>query len=163
MRPFAPIAHLQVVENIPSDLRRDGRLIADGVHSHPAMVRMAWQMKGGGSVCLVTDAMAALGKPPGTYMLSDYQVIVDAGTARLADGTLAGSLLSQQQALQNVMRWCGAGLDEILPALTSTPATLLGLTNRGRLAPGAAADLTVVNEAGEVKMVIVAGEILVGA
>ena len=79
------------------------------------------------------------------------------------NGTLAGSLLSQQQALQNVMRWCGAGLDEILPALTSTPATLLGLTNRGRLAPGAAADLTVVNEAGEVKMVIVAGEILVGA
>ncbi len=137
-------------------------LIADGVHSHPAMLKLAWQMKGAGSICLVTDAMAALGKPPGVYTLGETQVSVDANSARLADGTLAGSLLSQQQALQNIMNWCGASLDEAIPALTSAPATLLGLTSRGRLVEGAAADLTLVNPAGEVKLVMVSGEILVG-
>lgn len=137
-------------------------LIADGIHSHPAMLKLAWMTKRAAGVCLVTDAMAALGKASGEYNLAGSLVTVDGTSARLADGTLAGSLLSQQQALQNVMRWCGAGLEEVLPALTSTPATLLGLSGRGRLVEGGAADLTLVNKAGEVKMVFVSGQMLVG-
>ena len=137
-------------------------LIADGIHSHPAMLKLAWNTKHAAGICLVTDAMAALGKAPGEYNLAGSLVTVDGTSARLADGTLAGSLLSQQQALQNVMRWCGAGLEDVLPALTSTPATLLGLNGRGRLAEGGPADLTLVNPAGEVKMVMVSGQILVG-
>jgi N-acetylglucosamine-6-phosphate deacetylase len=138
-------------------------LIADGLHNHPAMVELAWRLKGATGICLVSDAMAALGMPPGDYCLADQPVRVDNASARLADGTLAGSLLSQQQALRNVMEWCGANLATVIPALTSTPADLLGLHDRGRLVEGAVADLTLVDPAGEVKMVLAGGELLMGA
>jgi N-acetylglucosamine-6-phosphate deacetylase len=97
-------------------------LIADGVHSHPAMLQLAWKLVGASGICLVTDAMAAQGMPPGTYRLGDFDVYVDETSARLQDGTLAGSILTQEQALRNLMHWCGASLLEVLPALTSTPA-----------------------------------------
>ncbi len=135
-------------------------LIADGIHCHPAMLQLAWKMKGPGGICLVTDAMAALGMPPGSYRLGGYDVTVDETSARLADGTLAGSVLTQAQALKNIMRWCGARLEEVIPALTSTPAALLGLPGKGVLALGADADLTLVSPDGEVKLVIIDGKVM---
>jgi N-acetylglucosamine-6-phosphate deacetylase len=135
-------------------------LIADGVHCHPAMLQLAWKLKGAGGICLVTDAMAAQGMPPGTYHLGDFDVHVDETSARLQDGTLAGSILTQAQALRNIMHWCGASLIEAVPALTSTPAALLGLHGKGLLALGADADLVLVTADGEVKTVIVDGKVI---
>jgi N-acetylglucosamine-6-phosphate deacetylase len=98
-------------------------------------------MKGPGGIVLVTDAMAALGMPPGNYHLGDYDVIVDATSARLANGTLAGSILTQDAAVRNLMGYTGCSLAEALAAASFNPANLIGLESKGRLEPGADADL----------------------
>lgn len=134
-------------------------LIADGIHTHPAMVAMAWRCKGSDRITLVTDGMAALGMPPGRYRLGDVDVIVGHDSARLADGTLAGSIATPDIALRNIQRFTGCSLRDALETLTSTPASLLGL-NKGRIGVGYDADLTVINPGGEVVMTVVGGEIV---
>jgi N-acetylglucosamine-6-phosphate deacetylase len=141
-----------------TDERVIAGLIADGIHAHPAMAALAWKMKGAKGMALVTDAMAALGMPPGVYRLGDFDVTVDETSARLADGTLAGSILNQEQALQNMMAFTGEAVENILPALGSTPARLAGLEEYGQIIPGNPANITVVNRAGQVKKVILAGK-----
>ncbi|MBK7203767.1 N-acetylglucosamine-6-phosphate deacetylase [Candidatus Amarolinea dominans] len=150
-------------------------LIADGIHVHPALVRLAWQCKGSQDLALVTDAMAALGMPDGVYHLGGYEVTVAQQTARLADGTLAGSVLALDAALRNLAAFSGCSLHEALPTITSTPARLLGLDRPeasaaaglpgalGSIRAGAAADLTLVTPQGEVVMTIVGGEIFKAA
>lgn len=120
-------------------------LIPDGVHTHPAIVALVWRMKGAGGLTLVTDAMAALGMPPGKYMLGDQEVTVSERDARLPSGTLAGSVLALDEALRSLLRSAGCPLQEALPTITSTPAAVLGLADRGRLAPGAVADLSLIH------------------
>lgn len=134
-----------------SDSRVIVGLIADGIHVHPAWVRLVWEMVGNGRVALVTDAMAALGMRPGTYRLGDRDVAVDATCARLADGMLAGSIITLDAALRNVLSFTALGLEAVLPALTTTPAALLGLPRKGRIAPGFDADLVLLSEALEVE------------
>ena len=135
-------------------------LIADGIHVHPAVVRLAWGILGGGRLNLVSDAMTALGMPPGSYTVGDFTVFVDDSTARLADGTLAGSILSIDQALRNLIQFTGCTLTEALGTITTTPATLLGVSvQRGHLALGHVADIVVLTPELEVEMTIVGGQI----
>lgn len=134
-------------------------IIVDGIHVHPDMVRLAWRMKGADGLALVTDAMAALGMPPGVFNQAGMEVVVDETSARLRNGTLAGSKLSLDNAVRNTMAFTGASLTEVLPAVTSTPARLLGLTDRGHIAPGLCADFTLVDEAGSVHWTIVGGQV----
>lgn len=140
-----------------SDPRITAGLIADGVHCHPSMAALAWQVKGPRGIALVTDAMAALGMPPGTYRLGDFDVTVDETTARLPDGTLAGSILALDQALRNMMAFTGDDVTGLLPALSTTPAALIGQPNFGQIRPGAPANLTVVDRQGHVRATIVNG------
>ena len=143
-----------------TDPRLTVGVIADGVHAHPAMVRLAWQTLGNTRLNLVTDAMAALGMPPGQHLLGDYDVIVDETSARLADGTLAGSILSLDAALRNLVAFAECSLAEALPTVTTTPARLLGLSGqRGQLAPGFLADLVLLSPELDVVMTIVEGRI----
>jgi len=135
-------------------------LIVDGVHVHPRMVSLAWRAKGANRVALITDAMAALGQPPGRYLFSGQVNRVDQTSARLEDGTLAGSILTQEQALRNVMSFCKVSPADVIPALTQTPADLLGVVHKGRLAPGFDADLTLVDSEGSVRFTLVGGRIL---
>lgn len=135
-------------------------LIADNIHVHPAMLKLAWQSKGSRGLVLVTDAMAALGEPPGTYQLGDLEVTVNGNTARLSDGTLAGSLLTQDVALRNMIEASGAQMADIIPSLSTTPAALLNLQQKGVVRPGADADLTLVTPQGEVVVTIVRGQIV---
>jgi len=135
-------------------------LIPDGVHTHPAIVALVWRMKGAAGLTLVTDAMAALGMPPGKYMLGDQEVTVGAHDARLPSGTLAGSVLALDEALRCLLRFTGCSLQAALPALTSTPADVLGLTDRGRLAPGAIADLVFLDDDLEIMRTLAAGELV---
>jgi N-acetylglucosamine-6-phosphate deacetylase len=144
-----------------TDPRITAGMIADGIHTHPAIVRLAWQVLGSARLNLVTDAMAALGMPPGRHLLGDFAVDVDATSARLADGTLAGSVLAQDQALRNLIAFTGCSLAEALPALTTTPARALGLSaERGRIAPGQVADLVLLSPDLEVETTIAEGKIV---
>jgi N-acetylglucosamine-6-phosphate deacetylase len=136
-------------------------LICDGVHVHAAMVNLAWKAKGQTRLNLVSDATTALGMPPGNYTLGDRTVTVTESDARLADGTLAGSMTALDQALRNLKSFTGATLPEALPTVTSTPATLLGIMDqRGHLAAGKVADLVLLTPDLHVQMTIVNGHIV---
>jgi N-acetylglucosamine-6-phosphate deacetylase len=104
--------------------------------------------------------MAALGMPPGRYALGDHDVIVDETTARLASGTLAGSLLSLDTAVRNLITFTGCTLAEALPTVTSTPANLLGLPHKGRIAPNCDADLVLLTPDLQIHTTFVRGQIV---
>lgn len=116
-------------------------LIVDGIHVHPAMITIAWRCKSPDTITLVTDAMAALGMPPGEYRLGDLDVIVDEESARLPDGRLAGSTLTLGRAMRNLMHYTGCSLEDALTTVTSTPARVIG-EPVGRVQVGHLADLT---------------------
>lgn len=118
-------------------------LIADGIHVRPEVVRYVMQNLGH-RVLLVTDAMAATDMSPGSYTLGGFPVTVADGAARLGDGTLAGSVLTMDQALRNLMAW-GVPLATVVRGLSTNPATRLGLSDRGRLRIGAYADIVVMD------------------
>jgi N-acetylglucosamine-6-phosphate deacetylase len=148
---------------LPGALLTDSRatvgIIADGVHLHQAIVSLVWQSKGSSRLILVTDAMAALGMPPGRYQLGDFAVTVDDTSARLEGGTLAGSILSLDQAIRNLIDFAGCSLTDALPTVTTVPAKLLGLTDRGKCSPGGIADLTLLSPDRQVMATIVRGQI----
>src|SRR6266540_3321954 len=121
-------------------------LIADGVHSHRASVRLALRAKGADRVALVTDAIAGAGMEPGAYSLDGQEVLVDETAARLRDGTLAGSVLALDQAVRNVVSWTGSGVAEACRMASEVPARLLGLRAKGRLAVGFDADLVLLDD-----------------
>lgn len=113
--------------------------IADGVHLHPAVVRMLLDAAPG-RVALVTDAMAAAGAADGAYRLGSLEVTVTGGTARLAGtDTIAGSTLTQDAALRVAVA-AGVTLPAAVDALTSAPARAIGRPDLGSLRPGAVAD-----------------------
>jgi N-acetylglucosamine-6-phosphate deacetylase len=114
---------------------------------------------------LVSDAMAALGMPPGLHRLGEYDVIVDATSCRLTDGgALAGSILEPDQALRNLVEITGCSLGDALATLTTTPARVLGLEKeRGRIEPGFAADMVLLSPDLKVRTTIAAGEIVFAA
>jgi N-acetylglucosamine-6-phosphate deacetylase len=150
---------------LPGALLTDERvtvgLIADGIHTHPAIVKLAWQALGPRRLNLVTDAMAALGMPPGQHLLGDYVVDVDGVTCRLADGTLAGSILSMDQALRNLIAFAGCTLEEALQTMTTTAARAIGLEReRGQVAPGFVADLVLLSPDLHVRGTVVDGELV---
>lgn len=120
------------------DPRATLEVIADGVHLHPDVIRMLFAAAPG-RVALVTDAMAAAGAADGTYLLGSLEVTVEAGVARLSDGTIAGSTLTQDAALRTAVA-AGVTLPDAVAALTRTPARAIGRPDLGSLAVGAVAD-----------------------
>lgn len=130
--------------NLPGALLTDPRvtvgIIPDGIHVHPTLVDLAYRSKGAARLSVVTDAMGALGMPPGRYRLGDFEVNVDETSARLDDGRLAGSILAQDQALRNLTKFTGCSPSDALATLTTTPAALVRHPDRGRIAPGYRAD-----------------------
>lgn len=136
-------------------------LIPDGRHVHPSLVKLIWRLTSEGRLSLVTDAMAALGMDPGTYRLGDHQVTVADGLAQLDDGTLAGSVLSLDQAMRNLVDFAGCSLPDALLPLTATPAGLLGMGGRkGSVRPGYDADLVLLSPDLSVLATIVAGRVV---
>ena len=133
-------------------------IINDGVHVHPDVVRLAFS-GAPGRVALVTDAMAAAGSADGHYVLGSLEVVVDRGVARLVDGgSIAGSTLTQDEALRRAVVESGIPFDEAIGALTVTPAAAIGRSaDLGRLDPGFAADAVLLGEELGVEAVWVAG------
>jgi N-acetylglucosamine-6-phosphate deacetylase len=156
MSPFAHRAPGSIGGALTDDRVTVG-LIADGIHSHPASLRLTVRAKGPGRIALVTDMMAAAGMPAGRYALGGQTVLVDDWTARLEDGTLAGAVVFLDQAIRNMVRWTGVTSAEAINMATEVPARLLGLTDRGRIAAGGNADLVLFNENLEIAATFVRG------
>ncbi len=131
--------------------------INDGVHLHPATVRLLRSIAPG-RVALITDAMGATCASDGLYKLGAFDVHVHDGEARLADGTIAGSTLTMGLAVQRAVRLVGMSLVEASNAVSLVPATVLGVADRfGSIQVGRAADLVVVDPHLNVRAVMVAG------
>lgn len=129
--------------------------IVDGVHLAPETARAA-HVAAGPRFCLVTDAIAAAMLDPGRSELGGREVQVVDGAVRLPDGTLAGSVLTMDQAVRNLMSY-GASMAEAAHAASTAPARLLGRDDLGVLRPGAPANVTVLDDGGHVTRTVVAG------
>lgn len=128
-------------------------LIADGVHVHQAALRIGVQCMPH-RIALVTDAMRACGLADGTYKLYDHEVTVADGSARLADGTLAGSVLTMADAVKNMIELAGLPAETVIPMATEVPARIAGVADRkGRIERRYDADLVVLNDRFEVQRV----------
>src|SRR5215212_6587884 len=113
-------------------------IIADGRHVHPEMVNLAFRTLGPERLYLVTDAIAAAGAGPGEYALATRRVhLNDDGVPVLESGEFAGSVLTMNEALRNVLAFTGCTVPEAVRMAATTPARLLGEGGRkGHLAPG---------------------------
>jgi N-acetylglucosamine-6-phosphate deacetylase len=128
-------------------------LIADLVHVHPTVLNIAFRAKGRASVALITDAVAWRAGAVGGITLH-----YDGRVPHLADGTLAGSALTMDQAVRNVVNDAGVSLADAVHAAATTPARLLGLDDRGGLQPRARADVVALDEGLRVEAVWIGGE-----
>jgi N-acetylglucosamine-6-phosphate deacetylase len=133
-------------------------LIADGLHSDPAVVFAAWKLLGPTRLALVTDAMAATGLGDGDYNLGSVEVNVNQGRVTDKNGRLAGSTLTMDQAVRNLADYAGCSPAEALASASSVPAGLLGLKDRGQVAVGNRADLVLLDDALEVVATMVDGK-----
>ncbi|WP_217592078.1 N-acetylglucosamine-6-phosphate deacetylase [Cohnella sp. GbtcB17] len=132
--------------------------IVDGVHLHPAIVRLMYRLKGPEGVVLITDALQAMGMGDGTYLFGGHQTRVEDGVARLQDGTLASSTVTMNLALRNTVE-LGVPLCEAVAMATRTPADVLGLSGKGRIEPDCDADLVLLDESYGVVWSMVGGEL----
>ena len=130
-------------------------MILDGHHLAPETVTMIRRCAPG-RAALITDAIAAAGRPDGQYRLGDRHVTVAAGLARLDDGTIAGSVLTMDQAVRAMMD-LGAPLEEAVGAATTVPAAALRRPGLGTLTPGSAADVAIVDDSMAVIHTLVRG------
>ena len=137
-------------------------IVADGMHLHPAITRLAFDAAPG-RIALVSDAMAAAGAGDGDYELGGLAVEVRDGCARLAaGGAIAGSTLTLDAALRHAVTVAGVPLPHAVRALTETPARAIGREGElGRIAPGFVADAVLLDDDLEITGVWAAGERLV--
>ncbi|HEY1392098.1 MAG TPA: N-acetylglucosamine-6-phosphate deacetylase [Methylibium sp.] len=140
----AALAHAEYAELIP-----------DLLHVHPGAMHAA--LRAIPRLYCVTDSTSAAGMPDGEYHLGSQHVTKCLGGVRLADGTLAGSTLTMEEALRNLVS-IGLSLEDASNRLSRYPADYLGLNERGRLAPGAWADVVELDAGLRLKNVYVEGE-----
>ncbi len=103
-------------------------IICDGIHVDPMMVRLFFKAKDKDRIILVTDGISATGMPDGTYMLGDMEVEVRDGRCT-SDGVLAGSVLTLDRGVQNLVEFTGASLDTAVAAASRNPSQLMGIEN----------------------------------
>jgi len=160
MRPLdhrAPGILGEVLSN--SNLSAD--IIADGVHVHPSVVRIFLEAKGEERAVLITDAISAAGMPEGQYQLGGMDVEVKDGRVT-RNGSLAGSVLTLDRAVRNVMEFGGWSLQKALRLATKNPAAVVGAERKGSVEAGADADLVALTENGEMRATLVRGEVVRG-
>ncbi|MFW9437604.1 N-acetylglucosamine-6-phosphate deacetylase [Xanthomonas euvesicatoria] len=134
-------------------------VIVDGVHVHPASLRVALAAKPRGKLLLVTDAMPMVGSDSASFDLYSETITAVDGVVRNADGALAGSALDMATAVRNSVRWLGVDLAEAARMASTYPAQCIGLGERlGRIAPGYQADLVLVDDDVQVLSTWVAGQ-----
>jgi N-acetylglucosamine-6-phosphate deacetylase len=156
MRPFS---HRDpgVIGAVLTTREVTAELIADGVHVDEIAMKILLQSKDPEHVILISDGMAATGMPDGKYQLGGIEVTVSGGICRNAEGRLAGSTLTLDRALRNIVN-LGTPLENAVRMLTLNPATLLGIEfKKGALRTGADADIVLLNEGLEIASVYARG------
>lgn len=144
-----------------TDDRLYAQIIPDGIHVHPAMVKLLVRAKTPARTLLITDSMRATGLHDGTYTLGAEQITVKDGIARTIAGNLAGSTLTMDAGLRNIINFTGLSLAEALPMATAIPAEAMGLTGRkGTLTPGADADIVLLDSALHPRLTLIAGRVI---
>jgi N-acetylglucosamine-6-phosphate deacetylase len=121
--------------------------ICDGVHIDPVIVRLWLKIKGEERAILVTDGMSATGMPDGIYTLGNFSVEVKDGVC-LANGTLAGSVLTMDTAVANLQRFTGASLGTAVRLASCNPARMLGMEDLSAMRPGCPANFNIFDQAG---------------
>jgi N-acetylglucosamine-6-phosphate deacetylase len=138
-----------------SDLSAD--IIVDGIHVDPSVVELFMKLKGPDKAVLITDATSATGMPDGHYRLGSFELEVKDGRC-LTGGKLAGSVLTMDQAVRNVMKFAGLELGDALRTATLNPAKVVGIASqRGKLAAGARADIVVLDSSYRVIRTVIGG------
>jgi N-acetylglucosamine-6-phosphate deacetylase len=153
-----PLAHRDpgILGEVLTDPRVSADIIADGVHVDPAVVQLFLKAKGPDAAVLITDATAATGMPDGRYPLGPFEIEVREGRC-LSNGKLAGSVLTLDHAVRNVMKFAHWDLQQAVRLATLNPARVAGLATRGTLKAGFPADLVVLSPEGEVRNTIIGG------
>ena len=139
-----------------TDRRVSADIIADGVHLHPAIVKLFANAKGPAQTVLITDAISATGMPDGHYRLGSVDVDVRDGKC-LAGGKLAGSVLTMDRAVRNLARFAEWSLPQAVAAASQNPARAAGIAKKGILAVGADADFVTLSPEGEVLRTFIGG------
>ena len=139
-----------------TDRRVSADIIADGVHLDPAIVKLFAQAKGPERTVLITDATSATGMPDGRYRLGSFEVDVRDGKC-MADGKLAGSVLTMDLAVRNLAQFAEWDLSQAIAAASRNPARAARIANKGVLTVGADADFVVLSREGEVLRTFVGG------
>jgi N-acetylglucosamine-6-phosphate deacetylase len=139
-----------------TDRRVNADIIADGVHLDPAIVKLVSNAKGPEQTVLITDATSATGMPDGRYRLGSFEVDVRDGKC-MADGRLAGSVLTMDRAVRNLARFAEWDLRQAVAAASQNPARAARIANKGVLAAGADADFVVLSPEGEVLRTFLGG------
>ena len=133
-------------------------VIVDGVHVHPASLRVALAAKPRGKILLVTDAMPMVGADAPSFELYGETITAIDGVVRNAAGSLAGSALDMASAVRNTVQMLGLPLEEAARMASTYPAQFLGIDDyRGRIAPGCAADLVLLDDALQVRETWIGG------
>ncbi len=149
------------VGGILDDERIFAQIICDGIHLHPAVVRLILKAKSAARVILITDSVSGAGLLDGDYEHNGQKFFVRDGTVRTPDGGLAGSTIALDGALRNMMTFTGKPLPEILPMLTSSPAEAMGISgSKGFIQAGYDADLVLLNKQFHVEMTLVNGKVV---
>ena len=136
-------------------------LICDNVHVHPTAMKLLVKAKGANRVVLITDAIRAVGMPNGEYKVGKATVIVKNGVSRSAVGELAGSTLTMDRAVRNMVKSVGLPLQTAIKMAATNPATTLGIDKvKGSVKPGKDADIVIIDEEVNVYMTIVKGRVV---
>jgi N-acetylglucosamine-6-phosphate deacetylase len=154
-----PLDHREpgIIGEVLEDDRLSADIIVDGIHVAPVVVKLFLQAKGRERAVLITDAISATGMPDGRYHLGPIEVDVKDGKCT-SNGSLAGSVLTMDRAVRNVMQFSHWSLRDAVQAATLNPARAVGLSGtHGVLAQGADADFTVLSPTGGVVKTIVRG------
>ncbi len=132
-------------------------LICDGIHIHPAVIRATFKEVGARRIVLISDSMRASGMPDGRYSLGGQEVYVTGGVAKLADGTIAGSVTNVRQCVRNIVKF-GISLEDALMSATINPARVAGIDHvTGSISPGKYADLLLTDRELNLRQVFVRG------
>ena len=153
-----PLDHREpgIVGEMLANPQLSADIIVDGIHVHPAVVEIFLKAKGADGAVLITDATAATGMPEGRYRLGSLEVEVKDGKC-MSEGKLAGSVLTMDRAVRNVMQFAGWELPSAVRLASLNPARAAGIGDRGKIEAGCRADIVVMSPAGEVKATIVGG------
>lgn len=136
------------------------QLIGDGFHIHPAIIKLLYKLKGHTGIILITDAIRVAGMPDGEYTFSGQRVFIKEGKVVLEDGTLAGSSLTLDRAVKNMVKLCDIPLTHAVRMASLNPIRVLGKEHRkGILAVGKDADIVIMDEDFNVLMTIQEGNV----